>query len=96
MDWAQIQDNWDHLRGISFPRLAGGSHTDVLLGADHFELMHLMKEFAGSPNGPCARLRLLGWTAAGKITEPEAQACHFTGFHHTFTENNNTELKSLL
>ena len=67
VDWVQIHDKWDHLRGISFPRLAGGNHIDVLLGADHFELMYSMKEVTGRPNDPCARLCPLGWTAVGRL-----------------------------
>ena len=106
VNWVKIQDKWDHLRGIPFPKLARGNQVDVLLGADHFELMYSMKEINGRLNGPCATLCPLGWTAVGRIKEPDEKR-HYTGFHHTFrlhidqerrvvTENDNSELNSLV
>lgn len=35
VNWVKIQDRWNHLTGIPFPRLAKGNRIDVLLGADH-------------------------------------------------------------
>ena len=107
VNWVKIQDKWNHLRGIPFPKLARGNQIDVLLGADHFELMYSMKEVTGLPNEPCARLCPLGWTAVGKIKELDAKGHNYTGFHHTFrlqikenrpvvAENDNSELNSLL
>lgn len=108
VDWVKIQDKWNHLRGIPFPRLAEGNQIDVLLGADHFELMYSMQEVTGHPNEPGARLCPLGWTAIGKIKELDTKKRHYTGFHHTFrlqtvgnrpiiaAENDNSELNSLL
>ena len=106
VNWVKIQDKWDHLRGIPFPKLATGNQIDVLLGADHFELMYSMKEITGRPNEPCARLCPLGWTAVGRIKEADEKG-HYTGFHHNFrlhidqerpvvAENDNSELNSLL
>ena len=76
--------DWNHLRGIPFPNLTKRNRIDVLLGADHFELMYSMKEVTGGPNVPCARLCPLGWTAIGKIQNPDAKQRHYTGLHHTF------------
>ena len=56
VNWINIQDRWNHLRGIPFPRLAKGNRIDVLLRADHYELTYSMKEVSGAPNEPCARL----------------------------------------
>ena len=84
VDWIKIQDRWNHLRGIPFPRLTKRNRIDVLLGADHYELMYSMKEVTGGPNEPCARLYPLGWTAIGKIQNPDAKERHYTGLHHTF------------
>lgn len=84
VNWIKIQDRWNHLRGIPFPSLTERNRIDVLLGADHYELMYSMKEVTGGPNEPCARLCPLGWTAIGKIQSPDATERHFTGFHHTF------------
>ena len=83
VNWVNIQDRWSHLRGILFPRLAKGNRIDVLLGADHYELMYSMKEVSRAPNEPCARLCPLGWTAIGKI-QLDMKDTHYTGFHHTF------------
>ena len=108
VNWVNIQGSWNHVRGIPFPRLAKGNRIDVLLGADHYELMYSMKEVAGAPNEPCARLCPLGWTAIGKI-QLDTKDNHYTGFHHTirlqiekgartFTlaEKDTTELNGLL
>ena len=67
-----------------------------------------MKEVAGAPNEPCARLCPLGWTAIGKI-QLDTKDNHYTGFHHTFrvqiekgartftlAEKDTTELNCLL
>ena len=83
VNWVNIQDRWNHLREIPFPRLAKGNRIDVLLGADHYELMYSMKEVRGAPNEPCARLCPLGWTAIGNI-QLDTKDAHYTGFHHTF------------
>ena len=45
--------------------------------------MYSMKEVAGAPNEPCARLCPLGWTAIGKI-QLDTKDNHYTDFHHTF------------
>ena len=84
VNWIKIQDRWNHLRGIPFPSLTERNRIDVLLGADHYELMYSMKEVTGGPNEPCARLCPLGWTAIGTIQTPDATERHFTGFHHRF------------
>ena len=84
VNWVKIQDRWNHLTGIPFPTLAKGNRIDVLLGADHYELMYSMKEVTGGPNEPCARLCPLGWTAIGKIQNLDTKESHYTGFHHTF------------
>lgn len=84
VNWIKIQDKWNHLRRIPFPPLAKGNQIDVLLGADHIELMYTMKEVTGGPNEPCARLCPLGWTAVGKITDVDEKEHSYTGLPHTF------------
>ena len=107
VNWVNIQDRWNHLRGVPFPRLAKGNKIDVLLGADNYELIYSMKEVTGGPNEPCARLCPLRWTVIGKIQERDMNEGHNTGFHHTFRlqiegkeptlkEKNYSELNSLL
>ena len=107
VNWLKIKQNWSHLRSIPFPKLATGNQINVLLGADHFELMYSMKEVMGHPNEPYARLCPLGWTAVGKVKALEETDSHYTGFHHTLrpqmepnrivsAENENVELNRLL
>ena len=69
---------------LTFPRLAKGNRIDVVLGADHYELIYSMKEMTGDPNEPGARLCPLGWTAIGKIQNLDTKESHCTGFHRTF------------
>ena len=68
----------------SVPKARKGNRIDILLGADHYELMYLIKEVTGGLNEPCARLCPLGWTAIGKIQNLDTKKSHYTGFHHTF------------
>ena len=56
VSWLTLKQNWDHLKKIPFPKLAKGNQTDVLLGAEHYEL----KEVVGSKDDPVARLCPLG------------------------------------
>ncbi len=78
VNWLTIKQNWNHMKEIPFPKLAKGNQIDVLLGADHYELMYSMKEVVGKNDDPVARLCPLGWTAVGKI-EQRANVCH----HHS-------------
>ena len=107
VNWIKIQDKWNHLRGIPFPPLAKGNQFDVLLGADHIELMYSMTEVTGGPSEPCARHCPLEWTAVGKIIDVDEKEHSYTGLHHTFrlqiggngpilAENDNSQLNSLL
>lgn len=79
-----IKQNWQHLKKIHFLRLAPGRKVDILLGADHHELMYSMNEVVGEPGQPPARLYPLGWAAVGKINYAGSTKFHHTGFHHTF------------
>ena len=49
VNWLTIKQNWKHMKG---------KHIDILLGADHHELMHTMKEVVGANDEPIARLSL--------------------------------------
>ena len=57
---------------------------DILLGADHHELMYSMKEVVGEQGQPSARLCPLGWTAFGKVNGTESNGSNQTDFHHTY------------
>ena len=84
VSWVTLKQNWNHLKKISFPKLAKGNQIDVLLGADLYELMYSMKEVVGNKDDPVARLCPLGWTAVGKIKRGSIVENHHTGFSHTF------------
>ncbi|CAB3991157.1 Hypothetical predicted protein [Paramuricea clavata] len=72
VNWIKIKHNWQHLQKIYFPKLVTGRRVDILLGADHHELMYSMKEVVGEHGQPSARLCPLGWTAVGKVNERHA------------------------
>ena len=84
VNWIKVKHNWQHLKNIYFPTLAAGRRVDILLGADHHELMYSMKEIVGEQGQPSARLCPLGWTAVGKVNSITCKESHHTGFHHTF------------
>ena len=84
VNWIKVKHNWQHLKNIYFPTLAAGRRVDILLGADHHELMYSMKEIVGEQGQPSARLCPLGWTAVGKVNGVACKESHHTGFHHTF------------
>ena len=84
VNWLTIKQNWNHLKEIPFPTLAKGNQIDVLLGADHYELLYLMKEIVGNKNEPVARLCPLGWTVVGKIEQRNKTGLYHTTFSHAF------------
>ena len=55
VNWIKIQNQWNHLRKIPFPKLVSRGIVDVLLGTDHYHLM-FSKEVLGKESEPCARL----------------------------------------
>ena len=50
VNWVNIQDRWNLLKGIALPRVTKGNRIDLHLGADHSGLMYSMKEVTGAPN----------------------------------------------
>ena len=56
-NWMKIQDRWDHLREIPFPKLAQSHTIDVVLGPNYYHLMFPMKEVPGKENEPSACLQ---------------------------------------
>ena len=87
VNWIKLKHNWEHLSKIHFPKLAPGRSIDVLLGADHHDLMYSMKEIPGQSDQPSARLCPLGWTAVGKVEAMARIAQNHTAFHHTCRAN---------
>ena len=69
-DWTRIQENWEHLSGIEFPKVSGHRKIDILIGSDHPELTRTLEERVGKPGQPVARKTPLGWTCTGPLTSP--------------------------
>ena len=84
VDWVRIQNNWQHLQDIPFPKLANRGKIDVLLGTDNYHLMYPKKEVLGGAGEPCARLCPLGWTAVGRINMEKTEADQNTSLCHTY------------
>ena len=78
VDWVRIQNNWEHLQDIPFPKLANRGKIDVLLGTDNYHLMYPKKEVLGGAGESYARLCPLGWTAVGRINMEKTEADHNT------------------
>jgi hypothetical protein len=84
VNWIKIQNQWNHLRKIPFPKLGSRGIVDVLLGTDHYHLMFSKEEVLGKESEPSARLCPLGWTAVGAISSNDAKQDRNTRFHYTF------------
>ena len=56
---------YPHLNHVSFPYL-NHSNVDLLIGSDHFDLIHSCTVIRGPPNTPCVMSTKLGWTIAGR------------------------------
>ena len=84
VNWIKMKHNWKHLKKIHFSKVATGRTVDILLGADHHELMYSMREIVGEPDEPSARLCPLGWTAMGKVDGLASENAYHTRFHHTY------------
>ena len=83
-NWVKIQNRWDHMREIPFPKLAQTHTIDVLLGSNYYHLMFPMKEITGKENEPSARLCPLGWTAIGRIDLADRSEPSNTKYLRTF------------
>ena len=59
-NWVKIKNRWDHMKEISFPKLAQTHTIDVPLGSNYYHLVFPMKEIPGKENEPRARLCPLG------------------------------------
>ena len=84
-DWHGNQE-WPHLRGITFPRIEKPRQIDALLGINCAELQVSLKEVCGRPGEPIARLTPLGWTAVGPVsrtsTRNDYPATHLAVVQH--------------
>ena len=83
-NWLQIKDQWNHLRGIPFPKLGKRSKIDVLIGSDYNSLLFPMKEVHGGDNEPIGRLCPLGWTAIGTIGTSKGHGASNTGYLNAY------------
>ena len=65
VDWNPYKSKWTHLQMIDFPEPAARSIADMLIGADHSDLLYSLRDVRGKPGEPVARLTPLGWTYLG-------------------------------
>lgn len=98
-NWHSLRDQWDHLRGIEFPKVAGRKKVDLLIGSDHPELTLSLEERIGKPGEPVARRTPLGWTCVGALMPQEGsgianyiRTCHTQTLDTYFDE----ELRRML
>ena len=88
-DWTKLQQDWEHLRGITFPKVHGYRKVDLLIGSDHPELSLTLEERVGGPGQPVARRTPLGWTCVGPLTSPTERSltqCAHTAYGDSSTE----------
>ena len=55
-NWQIARQDYRHLQGIPFPEVDPEADIDLLIGADHPELMRSLREVSGEPGEPIARL----------------------------------------
>ncbi|XP_064629238.1 uncharacterized protein LOC135488533 [Lineus longissimus] len=82
-DWQSLRNNWEHLKGIEFPKV-DHKKVDLLIGSDHPELTMSLEERIGKPGEPVARKTPLGWTCVGMLHSPSNTSnVHFTQAGYT-------------
>ena len=67
INWNKHRDKWPHLQNIKFPSCGSRPIVDILIGADHCDLLLSQDEVVGASGEPIARLTPLGWTCIGHI-----------------------------
>jgi len=83
VNWKGHAANWDHLKGMPFPKVVDRQIIDVLIGSDTSDLHLSLQDVHGDPGDPIASLTPLGWTCVGR-TEPNIEdACPQTYFSQT-------------
>ncbi|XP_065192575.1 uncharacterized protein LOC135823654 [Sycon ciliatum] len=88
VNWKEIQDNWAHLRDVSF-KTAGDNHLDLLIGLNSPVLHRADEERHGGDGDPIARKTPLGWVCFGPVLCPSTPT-HST-FHAVTTAGTNLD-----
>lgn len=78
-NWQREKNRWPHLCEIDFPSIEVQGVVDLLVGADHPELMLALEERFGEVGDPVARLTPLGWTCVGALDDEMSTSFH--GLH---------------
>ena len=78
-NWQREKSRWPHLSDIDFPSIEVQGVVDLLVGADHPELMLALDERFGQVGDPVARLTPLGWTCVGALDDEMSTSFH--GLH---------------
>ena len=74
IDWARLQERWDHLIGLSL-RCSGGQ-VDILLGLDYVHLSASMETRCGGDFEPVAAKTWLGWLFRGAVGADAKPSIH--------------------
>ena len=92
VDWNLYKSKWTHLQLIDFPEPGPRPIADLLIGADHSDLLYSLRDVRGKPGEPVARRTPLGWTCLGSPEmDPGAPQTNFT-----FLVNDSSTLDRLI
>ena len=92
VDWNLYKSKWTHLQLIDFPEPGPRPIADMLIEADHSNLLYSPRDVRGKPWEPVTRRTLLGWTCLGSPKmDPEALQTNFT-----FLVNDSSTLDRLI
>jgi hypothetical protein len=68
VDWRDRKRDFEHLKGIPFPKLPASARISVLVGTDYPLLLHSYKSVPNTQNGadPIGLQTPLGWSCVGR------------------------------
>ena len=92
VDWNLYKSKWTHLQLIDFPEPGPRPIADMLIGADHSNLLYSLRDVRGKPGETVARRTPLGGICLGSLeTDPGALQTNFT-----FLVNDSSTLDRLI
>ena len=79
VDWSKHEHKWKHLKGTKIPQVGPRPIADLLIGADHADLLYSLEDIRGKAGEAIAVLTPLGQTCIGnpEIPTEEVQAIFF-------------------
>ena len=92
VDWNLYKSKWTHQQMIDFPEPGLRPIADMLIGADHSDLLYSLRDVRGKPGEQVARWTPLGWTCLGSPEmDPGVLQTNFT-----FLVNDSSTLDRLI